>query len=142
MRVGADGLGGGSCAAEWTGDYYGRGHRVSGRWKPGAGESDHHLAAVFNGERNSDRRGDEERGAGNERGAERGAGAECRGESSGRVLHRGVSAGTRANQNRILDSTDDVAGESGGGTNDAGIGDGGTAGFDAVREFRTGDKGE
>ena len=74
-------------------------------------------------------------------GAERGAGAECRGEPSGRVLHRGVSAGPGANQDRVLDGTDDVAGELGGGTSNAGIGDGGTGGFDAVREFGTGDQG-
>ena len=100
------------------------------------------VASVCNRERDGGGWRHDERGTGSERYIQCGLSAECGSESRGSVLHGGVPAWTGANEDRVLDGASNAYGEPGGGANDAGIERGGSAGFDAVCEFRASDEGE
>ena len=66
----------------------------------------------------------------------------CGSDACKRVLHGGLPAWTGRSKNRILGGADKFSGDSGAGADDAGIGDGGSTGVDAVRKHGVGGEGE
>lgn len=61
---------------------------------------------------------------------------------AGRLLHRRLSVAAQRSANGILGGADEFSGNPGAGADDAGIGNGGATGLDAVRKFGTGGEGE
>ena len=128
----------GAESAERACDDHGCGHGLFGGWHDGFGNADYYVAGVCDGGRDRGGGRSDAGDAGCEWGAQRGVGAECGSDSGGDVLHGRVSAWTRRSEDGVLAGADDFSGEPGGGADDAGIGHGGAAGFDAIREYATG----